>query len=220
MMKPILCAGLALMLATTSAVAQELNATERSIQELRAKVEAADDAARQQRIKNLHARRVESFVRTKEAAEKGDPKAQTLIGKYYYAGYGIPQDYVKAVEWLRKAAEQGDLEAQSKIGSIYARGGGQDVPQDYAEAMRWFNKAAEQGDPNAQYILGLMLLSGQGVLQDYITAHMWLNIAAANGIEEAPGNRDKIAFMMAADAIVEAQRRARVCMASNYQDCD
>ena len=62
MMKPILCAGLALMLATTSAVAQELNATERSLQELRAKVEAADDAARQQRIKNLHARRVRGIA--------------------------------------------------------------------------------------------------------------------------------------------------------------
>ena len=61
---------------------------------------------------------------------------------------------------------------------------------------------------------------GRGVSQDYVTAHMWSNIVAANGDELGRENRDIIANRMTPDAIAEAQRRARACMASDYQDCD
>ena len=68
---------------------------------------------------------------------------------------------------------------------------------------------------------GLLMYSrGQGVLQDNVAAHMWYNIGSANGNALGGKNRDILANKMTPAASEEAQRRARVCMASNYQDCD
>lgn len=151
-------------------------------------------------------------------AEQGYPGAQYNLGVMYQEGNGVVQDYVEAVRWYRLAAEQGDANAQNNLGVMYKKGNG--VVQDYAEAVRWYRLAAEQGIAYAQKGLSDMYAKGDGVLQDYGSAHMWYNIAAANGYEDARENRDIVADRMTADAIAEAQQRARTCMASNYQDCD
>ncbi len=96
---------------------------------------------------------------------------------------------------------------------------GKSVAQDSAEAIRWFRLAAEQGHANAQYNLGLICVTGEGVLQDNIRAHMWYNIASFNGLEEASKWKDGIAAKMTSAEISEAQKMARECMNSNYQDC-
>jgi len=64
------------------------------------------------------------------------------------------------------------------------------------------------------------ILHGEGVLQDTITAHMWFNIAAAKGNAIAVENRDITAGEILSADIVEAQKRAKRCMASGYKDCD
>ena len=86
--------------------------------------------------------------------------------------------------------------------------------------MKWYRLAAAQGDAYAQYNLGVMYYIGDGVPQDYAEAHMWFNISAANGATDAATNRDKVAAKLLPADISEAQRRAKVCMASGYQDCD
>lgn len=101
---------------------------------------------------------------------------------------------------------------------MYDKGRG--VPQDYAEAAKWFRLAAKQGNAQAQNNLGAMYDKGHGVLQDNITAHMWFNIAGANSSEYGVTNCNGLAENMTPADISEAQRRARVCMNSNYQDCD
>jgi uncharacterized protein len=88
------------------------------------------------------------------------------------------------------------------------------------EALRWFHAAAEQGDDEAQYRLGEMYVSGHGVTQDFISGHMWFNVATTNGNSLAPWSRDTLEDRMAPTDVSEAQRRARVCMESGYQDCD
>ncbi|MCK0101185.1 SEL1-like repeat protein [Pseudohalocynthiibacter sp. F2068] len=65
-----------------------------------------------------------------------------------------------------------------------------------------------------------MYEAGEGVPQNYLSAHMWYNISGANGHELGRTNRDKIKAQMTPTDISEAQRLARVCMESNYQDCD
>jgi TPR repeat protein len=65
-----------------------------------------------------------------------------------------------------------------------------------------------------------MYANGTGVLQDYVGAYMWYNLASANGLEDAGKRRDEIAAKMTPVEVSEAQSRARVCLASNYQDCD
>ena len=127
-------------------------------------------------------------------------------------------DYSTALRLWRLAAEQGNASAQHNLGAMYDKGRG--VPQDYAEAAKWFRLAAKQGNAQAQNNLGAMYDKGHGVLQDNITAHMWFNIAGANSSEYGVTNRNGLAENMTPADISEAQRRARVCMNSNYQDCD
>ena len=76
-------------------------------------------------------------------AEKGDAKAQFVVGLKYDTGKGVPQDYAEAAKWYRKAAEQGYAEAQFNLGTMYDEGRG--VHQDYAEAAKWYRKAKDQG---------------------------------------------------------------------------
>ena len=66
----------------------------------------------------------------------------------------------------------------------------------------------------------MMYANGEGVLQDNVTAHMWFNIAGANGDEDGRDNREIIERKMTPADISEAQKRARICMASNYTDCE
>ncbi len=70
----------------------------------------------------------------------------------YTKGYGVPQDYVQAIQWFRKAADQGFAAAQYNLGSLYYKGQG--VPQDYAQAVQWYTKVSDQGDADAQNKLG------------------------------------------------------------------
>ena len=154
----------------------------------------------------------------KPLAEQGYATAQVSLGFMYDKGQGMPQDHAEAVKWYRKAAEQGDAIGQFSLGSMYYEGNG--VAQDYAEAVKWYRKAAEQGLAAAQNSLGAMYYEGTGIIQDTMAAHMWFNIAAANGNENALKNRDIAARTLSSSQLVEAQQRAKRCMASGYNDCD
>ena len=151
-------------------------------------------------------------------ADQGDADAQHNLGVMYANGRGVVEDDAEAARWYRLAADQGLADAQHNLGWMYADGEG--VPEDDAEAVRWYRLAADQGLAGAQYNLGLMYANGEGVLQDNVTAHMWFNIAGANGDEDGRDNREKIERKMTPADISEAQKRARICMASNYTDCE
>ena len=127
-------------------------------------------------------------------------------------------DYATALREFEPLAEQGNASAQFALGLMYSNGRG--VLQDHAEAARWYRLAAEQGHARAQYNLGILYDNGRGVRQDYVLAHMWANIAAANGLEKAVEVRALLDTTMTSTDISEAQRRARVCMESDYQDCE
>ena len=46
-------------------------------------------------------------------ADAGDPRSQKLVGLMYRDGQGVPQDFVRAHQWLNLAAASGDGEAAS-----------------------------------------------------------------------------------------------------------
>jgi TPR repeat protein len=146
--------------------------------------------------------------------------AAPAIAQDFNAGLeaAIAEDYVTALENWAPLAEQGNADAQNNLGLMYSNGRG--VPQDYGEAVKWYRLAAEQGDARAQANLGIMHENGQGVPQDLVLAHMWTNISSANGEQSASERRTKLEALMTRDQIANAQARARVCMASGYQDCD
>ena len=49
------------------------------------------------------------------AAEQNFVAAQSILGRYYETGTGVPQDETEAVKWYRRAAEQGDEDAKQKL---------------------------------------------------------------------------------------------------------
>jgi len=127
-------------------------------------------------------------------------------------------DHETAVKEWRPLAEQGHAGAQYYLGVMYEMGLG--VPQDEAEAVRWIRLAAEFGFADAQNHLGAMYARGVGMPKDLVMAHMWSEIASANGSEEGRENSEKAAKLLTPEEASEAQRRAKVCMESNYKDCD
>ena len=52
----------------------------------------------------------------------------------------IPNDYIKAVHWLRKAADQGDANAQFELGAMYLKGLG--VIENEVQAYAWLSLAS------------------------------------------------------------------------------
>ena len=60
----------------------------------------------------------------------GFAAAQYNLGVMYGKGWGVLQDYAKAVKWYCVAAENGYAEARYNLGVMYAEGRG--VPQDFA----------------------------------------------------------------------------------------
>ena len=159
----------------------------------------------------------------RQAAEQEDALAQFNLGVMYDKGEGVAEDDTEAARWYRLAAEQEDAQAQFNLGVMYDKGEG--VAEDNAEAVRWYRRVAEMGNHEAQFMLAVMYASGEGVLQDYVAAYMWFNIAKSTGgldvmQDMAMKARDNIAKRMTALNISEAQRRARICLESDYKDCD
>lgn len=113
-----------------------------------------------------------------EAAQKGDPQAQHMVGAAYALGLGVKKDYAESLVWYHKAADQGYAPAMSNIGYCYKNATG--VEQDMEQAAFWFRKAAEKGHPDAQMNLGKCYYYGAGVSKDLAEAIKWWEKAVDN----------------------------------------
>lgn len=111
-----------------------------------------------------------------EAAQKGHPGAQFLIGKMYMLGYGVTIDYTEAMNWYMKAATSDYAPAFNNIGFMYKEGMG--VEKDFSKSLTWYRKAADKGLATAQANIGIAYLYGQGVDVDKSEAFKWLKMAA------------------------------------------
>lgn len=112
-----------------------------------------------------------------------DFEALFTLGKYFENGYGLKQDYGKAMYFYHLAAKKGDPDAESNIGSLYYNGYG--VCQDFALARKWFMKAARKLNLNALNNLGYIYDNGIGVKVNYKQnlkkATTWRRRAKING---------------------------------------
>lgn len=127
-------------------------------------------------------------------------------------------DYTTALNILRPLAEGGSAHAQTALALVYNDGIG--VTVDHKRAVSLLRSAVMSGHPLAQNDLAVMYAKGLGVPQDFVSAHLWFNISCAFPYDTACQNRDQLSARMLPADISEAQRRARICMASNYKDCD
>ena len=62
------------------------------------------------------------------------------LGDLYRYGYGVKQDYNKAMEFYGKACEMGEAVGCSALGDLYY------VMKDYNKAMEFYGKACEMGE--------------------------------------------------------------------------
>ncbi|MDP6905202.1 MAG: tetratricopeptide repeat protein [Verrucomicrobiota bacterium] len=89
-----------------------------------------------------------NFESLKTLAEKGDARAQLILGYMYQIGEdpidgGPQEDYQEAVKWFRKAAQQGIARAQHTLGLMYYLGQG--AKQDQMLAYAWVSVSVHNG---------------------------------------------------------------------------
>jgi TPR repeat protein len=65
--------------------------------------------------------------------------AQSALGRLYFSGKGVSQNYEEGVRWFRKAAAQGSADAQANLAAAYAAGRG--VAPSGATAADWYYRA-------------------------------------------------------------------------------
>ncbi len=120
------------------------------------------------------------------AANKGYPRAITLLGEIYETGQlderGKP-DYDRALAAYQLAAEQDYPEAQRRIGYYYEKG--HSVTRSNTSAFEWYLAAANQGYAPAMVTVGRWLTAGKGAKRNYDNALVWLKRAAEGGSGEA-----------------------------------
>lgn len=118
-----------------------------------------------------------------EAAQRGDAKAQGLLGYAYWLGQGgLPKNEGEAIRWFTLASQRGSADAMAQLGNIYSD---QDPPR-WPQALEWFERAARAGDAYSAYQAYLMHTGGfDGVAKNLILARQYLALAARAGHEEA-----------------------------------
>eukprot|EP00961_Rhodomonas_salina_P217132 2933909-Rhodomonas_salina.1 len=122
-----------------------------------------------------------ALQKVKEAAEKGDAKAMTLMGVCYGMGRDVEQDDAKAAEWFKKAADAGNGEACLAYG-IWLLGGKGGVARSAPEAVKYLQVAEKGGVTQAQTVLGIIFMSGDdGVVRDSTKALKLFTKAAEAG---------------------------------------
>ena len=56
-----------------------------------------------------------------DAAERGSPSAQYILGRRYLDGESVPKDEMEARRWLEKSAAQGNSDAQAALQALDSR---------------------------------------------------------------------------------------------------
>ena len=92
-----------------------------------------------------------AVAKWRQVADKGNAKAQSLMGQMYFFGQGVKQDYPQAITWLNLAAAQGELKAHFRLGSMHENAQG--FTQNKLMAAVYYTMAAELAHPDASEAL-------------------------------------------------------------------
>jgi TPR repeat protein len=83
-----------------------------------------------------------------QAAAKGHPEAQRVLGVMQLLGQGTPQDPVSAARWIQSSARLGNSGAQELMSYLLTQGLG--VDKDYGQAYAWLKLVALRTDDPAR----------------------------------------------------------------------
>ena len=144
-----------------------------------------------------------------QAAAKSNKIACFMLGYAYYRGFVLPQDYGKALKFIKIAADQDAQfdEAQLVLAEIYINGYG--TVQNYHKAIASVKAAVAQGNPEALMILGKIYTEGVVSMPNRLKAHALYNIAASMGMPEAAAKRDAIGAKLKLQELTQAQEIAQ-----------
>ncbi len=92
-------------------------------------------------------------------AAKGSPAAESMLGRAYYEGLGVPRNYATAKIWLDKAVAQNNADAMFFLGMMNEYGRG--IPQNLNHALELFDKAADLGQGYAKMEAAGMRMQGE-----------------------------------------------------------
>lgn len=108
-------------------------------------------------------------------------KYHYLLGRCYYHGEGVGQDYIKAFEHFEKSAHLGYGKAKDHLADCYRTGQG--VEKNIQEAVKWYTDAVDNDKmATAAFRLGFMYRFGEGVPKDAKKAIEYYLIAAEGGL--------------------------------------
>jgi uncharacterized protein len=119
------------------------------------------------------------LAEVRQNATHGDARAQFILGKAYFTGSGVAQDYGEAARWYAAASAQNLADAQVSLGNLYEQGKG--VAKDYREAFHYYRAAALQGEPTAENNLASLYEHGQGTTRNPKEAFDWYLASAVAG---------------------------------------
>lgn len=122
----------------------------------------------------------------REAAGRGDAKAQFVVASRYLDGEGVEQDVTKAAHWYQEAAIQGLAPAQYRVATLYERGKG--VPKDVATALVWYERAAAGGNVKSMHNAAVIAASTEAGTPNYDKAFKWFKEAADRGLQDSQFN--------------------------------
>ncbi len=118
----------------------------------------------------------------RRAADKSDSNGCYNFGAALYYGYGVKQDRMRAMEFLKQAAKDGQPQAMSLLGECY-RNGVAGTP-DLTAALASFKQSADLGNASGQLNYGLAVLRGEGVEANPAAALPLLKAAADKRLAE------------------------------------
>lgn len=121
-----------------------------------------------------------------EVLEQGGSEACVVLGKQYYEGQTVGQDFTKAARLFYSAAAKGDSEAQYWMSKMYSEGSGLRSRPD--KALVWALAGAKKHHPDCQNLLGVYYSHGIGVATNQAVAAEWFRKAAEQGNAKAQFN--------------------------------
>ena len=117
-------------------------------------------------------------------AERGDVKAQLVVGQVLYKGlHGQRQNLQEAFRFLSAAATAGDPTATALLGEMYYLGRG--VTKNYEMARKYFEVSILKKNPYGYNGLGKLYLEGHGVPVNPEKAFDCFKTAATSGLADA-----------------------------------
>jgi localization factor PodJL len=125
-------------------------------------------------------------IELRDAAARGDVRAQFEVAAILTEGRALPQDYAGAAVWYERAAAAGFAPAQYRLGSLFENGNG--VDKDLENARLWYERAAEAGNRMSMHNLAALYAGGQLGKQQFDSAARWFEEAANRGMTDSQFN--------------------------------